>query len=605
MLGLAPTSSCLRNLHPPNKQILDLWQVFLENVNPLTKVVHPPSLGPAIKQATVDLDQVPRSLETLMFVIYSLAVLSLKDDDCQRRFREPRKALLSRYRTATKAGLSRTKFMGTSNIVVLQAFYLHLLSMRECYDPRTMWTLTGVAGRIAEGMGLHRDGTYLGLPPFETEMRRRLWSQLKMLDYNTADLSGSRKMRFLDTDPNTTRPPSNVNDEDLHPEMSRLPNESKRLTDMVLCALPAQISNFWTRYALKEHLQNGASFGLWDNYGSRGEIAEKDQAIDELEQNLESKFTRYCDPSQPEQLLASLIARISINNMRLIAHHPRRWSSEKDIPEAERQHVWRLSIKLLEANCMAQTNRQLQRFKWHVVHYFPWQPFIHILDCLRTNPLTPEAAKAWQLVDEAYKYQLQLLANNKRPVHMAVGNLCLKAYHTREVALAKQGESLPKVPDYITSLRVQREAAKARRFRQETPRASTSSVAGFTSSLELPIHDKSISSSPHQPDPGNRARTANTKSKVSPLMNSPQQPTSSQRTGAFQNPTSTNDGAFWFWNENPERPPGFPLPAFAGDTIDMDVDFMFMQSSNTEDPNEQMTDWSQWDALLGGNNDSF
>lgn len=35
---------------------------------------------------------------------------------------------------------------------------------------------------IALNMGLHRDGELFKLDPFETEMRRRLWSILVMLD---------------------------------------------------------------------------------------------------------------------------------------------------------------------------------------------------------------------------------------------------------------------------------------------------------------------------------------------------------------------------------------------------------------------------------------
>ena len=61
--------------------------------------------------------------------------------------------------------------MGTTSLVVLQALVLHLLSVRDIYEPRAVWSLTGVAVRIAQGMGLERDGVFLGLPPFETEMR--------------------------------------------------------------------------------------------------------------------------------------------------------------------------------------------------------------------------------------------------------------------------------------------------------------------------------------------------------------------------------------------------------------------------------------------------
>lgn len=40
----------------------------------------------------------------------------------------------------------------------------------------------GVVIRNAERGGLHRDGSILGLSPYETERRRRVWWQLQHLD---------------------------------------------------------------------------------------------------------------------------------------------------------------------------------------------------------------------------------------------------------------------------------------------------------------------------------------------------------------------------------------------------------------------------------------
>ena len=67
--------------HPPSQTIYQLWHIFTENVDPLTKIVHVPSLQPAIQKATTDIERIPRSLEALMFAIYAAAVISLKDDE--------------------------------------------------------------------------------------------------------------------------------------------------------------------------------------------------------------------------------------------------------------------------------------------------------------------------------------------------------------------------------------------------------------------------------------------------------------------------------------------------------------------------------------------
>jgi hypothetical protein len=62
--------------------------------------------------------------------------------------------------------------------------------MRQDLDTRTLWTLSGVANRIAHGMGVHRDGTILSLSPFETEMRSRIWWQINIFDSKAAELCG-------------------------------------------------------------------------------------------------------------------------------------------------------------------------------------------------------------------------------------------------------------------------------------------------------------------------------------------------------------------------------------------------------------------------------
>jgi hypothetical protein len=181
-----------------------------------------------------------------MFAVYSAAVMSVDEIDCREYLGESRKTLLSRYIAATEAALSRARFMSTTNIVVLQALVLHLLSAREIYEPRAVWSLTGVAVRIAQSMGLERDGSSLGLRPFETEMRRRVWWQLKALDYQIAELCGLSKFRDLDPGPDSTKWPTNVNDDHFHPGMASSPSASSSLTDMSFVALRYELVSFAT-----------------------------------------------------------------------------------------------------------------------------------------------------------------------------------------------------------------------------------------------------------------------------------------------------------------------------------------------------------------------
>jgi hypothetical protein len=238
------SSSKARLRFPPPDIILQLWDAFVENFDPLTKIVHIPTLRPVFEKAIASIPAIPRNFQALMFAIFGAAVLTLKDDDCQRRFNETRRSMLSKYTSATETALSLAKFMSTTSLVVLQALVIHIYAVRDIYEPRAIWTLTGVAVRIAQGIGLDRDGTILGLSPFDTEVRRRVWWQLKSHDFRAAELCGLAKFRDLATSPESTKWPTNVNDADLYPGMTSLESVRAGLTDAAFIAFKFEMTNF-------------------------------------------------------------------------------------------------------------------------------------------------------------------------------------------------------------------------------------------------------------------------------------------------------------------------------------------------------------------------
>jgi hypothetical protein len=95
----------------------------------------------------------------------------------------------------------------------MQALVLFFLPFRYFYNPHTYWILTGVAVRIAQRMGLHRDGEKLGLPPFDVQMRRRLFYQLLPLDGIASQMSGTGIAIMLDNC--DTQQPLNINDDQI------------------------------------------------------------------------------------------------------------------------------------------------------------------------------------------------------------------------------------------------------------------------------------------------------------------------------------------------------------------------------------------------------
>lgn len=125
----------LRDFHPPPMQAFLLWQTFLQNVNPLSKVIHAPLVQPQVLQASRDFGSVSKPATALLFAIYAAAVMSLKEEDCQAQLNGSKTAVLGRYFSAAQHALAAASFMKSRNIVTLQAFIVFLVWHPPVFRP--------------------------------------------------------------------------------------------------------------------------------------------------------------------------------------------------------------------------------------------------------------------------------------------------------------------------------------------------------------------------------------------------------------------------------------------------------------------------------------
>ncbi|KAJ6114970.1 hypothetical protein N7486_000748 [Penicillium sp. IBT 16267x] len=487
LMGLA-TRESLTELHPNPLHIFKLWQTFLENVNPLIKIVHTPTLQPQILEATGDLPRIEKELEALMFAIYCIALVSLQADEVERSFGESRKKLLSSCRRGAQLALSKASFLRTSNLMVLQAFVLYLLSMRAFCDPHTTWTMSGVALRIAQRMGIHRDGSGYGLNAFETEIRRRIWFQVVVIDTTSAQFSGVAPSPLpANAD---TKAPMNINDSDLDPRMNESPCEKQGPTEMMFCLVRSEFGK-WLRRWSKDA---GPSSSPWAFLSSSSmSLKQKDIAIDELEDILENKFLQYCDRSIPLHLATIMMARSAIHYTRLTAHHPRQYrGSNVRISQAEKDIIFESCLKMVEYADCPQTNPDVRRFGWHTVHHMPWDAMIFMLSEMHARNDLEEKSKVWELVGNIYSRHLgQRRKNAGMPLHLALQNLMVKAWKSYIEECHLQHRAPTACPTIIATLIGNRECVTELQVRQ-----GNSSPAQQTQPPVRSNHDASMS----QPD---------------------------------------------------------------------------------------------------------
>lgn len=119
-------------------QAFMLWQTFLQNVNPLSKVIHAPLVQPQVIEASKDFDSVPKPAIALLFAIYAAAVMSLKEEECQAQLNGPKTVLLGRFFSACQQALAAASFMKSRNIVTLQAYVIFLVRFRVSHPPHDL-----------------------------------------------------------------------------------------------------------------------------------------------------------------------------------------------------------------------------------------------------------------------------------------------------------------------------------------------------------------------------------------------------------------------------------------------------------------------------------
>jgi len=222
----------------------------------------------------------------------------------------------------------------------------------------------GLAIRNGEKLGIHRDGTLLGLPPSETEDRRRLWWSLQYLDLILAIRLGVTPST-LTTDWDV-KLPLNIEDDDLTPDMKTFPEERKGLTSMSYC--------LFTSYILDQQRKYHADKGRFELSWSTNQtvpMQNKEAFIEQLEDGLNKTFLQYCDPIKPLDLLLQLIARalICVFRQRILL------TVGANPSQANQEHRGPLlaaSMQLLEYAVTIHSHRLLKNFEWLTVNQFPW-----------------------------------------------------------------------------------------------------------------------------------------------------------------------------------------------------------------------------------------
>lgn len=121
-------ASNLQNFHPSPDQIMVLWRIFVDQVDPIIRMLHKPTMQTTIMEVKDHLEGMSKPLEALVFSIYFASITSMTQEQCLADLGEGKAVLLSRYRFAVQQSLARAGFLSAHNILTLQALVIYLVT---------------------------------------------------------------------------------------------------------------------------------------------------------------------------------------------------------------------------------------------------------------------------------------------------------------------------------------------------------------------------------------------------------------------------------------------------------------------------------------------
>ncbi|KAJ5808488.1 hypothetical protein N7474_009757 [Penicillium riverlandense] len=448
LLGSRKTLAELSTLHPDPVQIFRLWQIYLNNVDPLLKVTHTPSLQPRLIEAASNMTNISPTLEPLMFSIYSMAVTSLATDECQTTFGSTKEDLLTKYQFGCQQALMNCGYLRTGDRECLTAFYLFLISIGPGTDPRSLSSLLGVAMRIAQRIGIHSESASAKCSVLEAEMRRRLWWSLKIFDSRIGELADHKTIVL---DPAwDCKIPRNVNDSDMRAGMKEPPPVQGVSSEALFAVVRGELGEFvrhskaylgFTNPSLKYFLS---------------ETAPEDGEMATLQKMVEEKYLRLCNPENPLHFMTIWSTRLFIAKYSLIEHYWKYSGSYGDRTAAQRDRAIGYALAMLESDTKILASPLTKGFLWIVHFYFPLPAYIHILQDLRRRPSSKLADKAWEAMSDNYDVRVITHEKAESPIYDIFVKLVLPAWEAREATL-NATPIPPRIVSYVREVVAQKE----------------------------------------------------------------------------------------------------------------------------------------------------
>ncbi|KAH6657802.1 fungal-specific transcription factor [Truncatella angustata] len=399
--------------HPPKQVAMQLWKIFVDYIDMTIKVLHIPTDEILVYTAIDNPEAASAEVLALCYAVYCISVLAVDENEVQSTLSEDKISSLKRFKLGFEQSLARADFLDNPTVTLLKALSIYLVALRVNNPGRGIWALNGLAIRISQSIGLHRDGQKLGLSPFESEMRRRLWWHFLSRDGRASEDYGIQTTTGL-SPLSDARLPLNIHDDDLYPEMDELPPERKGFTRMVFPLAGIEHMRAWAQ------LSNIAA-------SSPGPHTEEARLgfIEPVKERI-GQYLQACNPVIPQQRVVLNVSSLLMRKLDIVTKH--QWRTLQE-PGARKNLATEVdlaeAVDFIEDSLKIRLDELTMPYHRWCIHSFPqYHMLLYILWHLCVRPEGPSVERAWAAVnttfDQVQTQQLGLGIGSKWPVLQAL-----------------------------------------------------------------------------------------------------------------------------------------------------------------------------------------
>ena len=298
-----------------------------------------------------------------------------------------------------------------------------------------MWTLTSLAVRIAQAMGLHHENSSSSLRPFGREMRRRLWWQICLLDSHAAEDRATNPVVYADSF--STKLPLQINDEDLHVDSCEEVEERQGFTDMTFCLICHEIMDTVRQlnYVPARELGQLQS-------GSQEKWTQRIDAVINLQRRIEERYLRHLNLARPFHWATRIVADIITATMWLIVYRPLQQRPDSSSSQLPDPGILGLSVEVLERAYQLDTDPAASPYRWLSQTYVQWHALAVTIAELCVKTEGPMVERAWAILMPVFgKASRHVADSNEGMLWRPIKKLMNRAQGLRQEYLGSRSAS--------------------------------------------------------------------------------------------------------------------------------------------------------------------